>query len=164
MKKATLLFFACVTLLVLFTRCDFDNPQFQGISNIKVAHLNTKELVFSADAKIYNPNNYKVSIRPSTLDLYLDDVYIGKAKLLEKYKMKKESTTTATMPISIQLNSGVYAKLIGLTFGKTVVLHLKGPLKVGVAGLGFRKNIDEEKKINLKKLGLDLKKLFKIGQ
>lgn len=150
------LVFACF----IFASCEFNNPQFKGVSHLKIDHINTKEMVFKLDVTIHNPNNYRVNIRPSTLDLYLDDLYIGKASLIEKYKMKKYSTTTAPMTVKVILNRGVYSKLLRLALGNKLTLRLVGPLKVGVAGLGFRKKINEEKQLNLKKLGINLRDLF----
>lgn len=160
MKKRIIFIFFSLAFLASISSCTYDNPQFQGVSNLKVDHINTEELAFSLDAKIYNPNSYKVAIRPCTLDLYLGDLYVGKASLLQKYKMEKHATTTAKMPISIQLSKGVYLKLLGLSLGKHIELKLKGPLKVGVAGFGFRKQIEEKKRLNLSTLGINLKQLL----
>src|SRR5690625_7632491 len=92
MKRKLLYFLSIIFVVFTATSC-IDTPEFKGISNFKIDDINKERITFNVDVRMYNPNNKKVSIRPSTFKLYLNDQFIGDARLLRKYKMGKNTTT-----------------------------------------------------------------------
>jgi LEA14-like dessication related protein len=148
-------FIVLVSVLFLTTSC-IENPEFKGASNFKLDEINKDKIAFNVDISAYNPNGYKLKVRKSKFRLYLNDKFIGNAQLLQKYKMKKNTTTLDNVPVEVLLEKGVLLSLMKVASGSTVKLRLEGVLKASVIGFPVRKKIDQTKNINLKDLGLNL--------
>lgn len=154
--KRQIIFFLSITLLLLTTAGCIENPEFKRIENFKIEKINKEAVYFNADVEIYNPNNKKIKIKKSNFKLYVNDHYIGNAKLLQSYKMGKNTTTLNNVPIEVLLEKDVYLSLIQMAIGKSVEIRLEGNLKGSVSGFPYSKKINETKNVNLKDLGLNL--------
>lgn len=156
--RKTVFFFAVVLLSVL-SSC-FDVPEFNGISNFKLDKVNSDKVHFNLDAKVFNPNGYGIRIRKSSFDIFLNDIYIGKAKIKKAFKMKRKCETTCHVPIELTLEKGMLMKLMAMATKRSVDVRLKGVLKASVMGIPKREKIDEQKTINPKNLNLNLGNVF----
>ena len=150
---------ALFALLFIVTSC-IENPQFKGVSNFKIDNVNREKLSFNVDVSAYNPNGYNLKVRKSSFNLYLNDLYIGQAFLLQKYKMKKRTTTLDNVPVEILLERGVFVKLMKIAMGGTVKLRMEGTLKASALGIPVRKQIDQTKDIDLKDLNINFRQLL----
>ncbi|HLW38962.1 MAG TPA: hypothetical protein VKX31_01130 [Brumimicrobium sp.] len=155
MKRKLFHFIGIILVLLTVTSC-IDTPELKGISNFKIDDINKERIAFNVDVKMHNPNNKKISIRPSTFKLYLNDKFIGNAKLLKKYKMGKSITTLENVPVEIALEKDVFLSLIQLAIGGKITARIEGKLKASVSGLPHGKEINETKEIDLKDLGVNL--------
>ena len=54
-------------------------------------------------ADIYNENGFALKVKPSTLDLYIEDQYMGKVHLDKKVRMKRKSITRVAAPLTLTL-------------------------------------------------------------
>lgn len=144
-----------LVVLFLFTGC-IEEPEFKGASDFKLDEINKEHVMFNVDVSVFNPNGYALKVRKSTFDLYIDDLYIGEAKLLDKYKMKRKSTTLGNVPVEIVLQDGMMLKLMRFVSKKSVNLRLKGTLKASVLGIPNKQEIDQTKTVNLKDLNINL--------
>ena len=84
MKK---LFFAILTILVISSCTDFQDLEFKGMDGFKVEKMEKRNLSLKIGVKIYNPNSFSLKIKPSTVDVFVNDELIGKAFLDEKVKI-----------------------------------------------------------------------------
>ena len=153
--------FALLTIVFVFTGC-IENPEFKGVSNLKIDDINREKISFNVDVSAYNPNNYKLKVRKSTFDLYMNEIYIGEAYLLKNYKMNKNTTTLDNVPVEVLLEKGVMMKLMKIALGGTVKLRLEGTLKAAVVGFPVRKKVDQTKDFNLKDLDINFGQLLGI--
>ena len=146
--------FFFLTVVLSLTGC-FDQPEFKEFSNFKVDEFNKNKITFNVDVSIFNPNGYNLKIRKSKFDVFVNDLFIGKAKVLKRFKMKRKDTTTNNVPIELNLEKGVFFKVITLArSSKKIELRLKGPLKASASILPVRKKIDESKMIDLGDLNI----------
>lgn len=154
MKK--LLYISLIfSLLVGLSGC-FDQPEFKGFSNFQLNEMNKNIIKFNVDIEVFNPNGYNLKVRRSKFKVFVNDLYVGKAKLLEKFKMKKKETTKGQIPVELQLEEGVFFRVMTLAqSSKKVDLRLKGPLKASASILPVRKKIDETKSIDLGNLNIN---------
>jgi len=155
MKRKLLYFLSIIFVVFTATSC-IDTPEFKGISNFKIDDINKERITFNVDVRMYNPNNKKVSIRPSTFKLYLNDQFIGDARLLRKYKMGKNTTTLENVPVEVLLEKDVLLSLMKLAVGGKITARIDGKLKASVSGFPHGKHISETKEIDLKDLGVNL--------
>src|SRR5690606_21773862 len=70
-------FLYLLSILLLVSSCTFYEPEYRGGEQFKFGKLEGKTLKFDVGAKIYNPNKYTIKIKPSDLDVYIDDDYMG---------------------------------------------------------------------------------------
>lgn len=139
-----------ILILLLSVSSCFDQPEFKGFSNFKLNEMNQNIIKFNVDVSVFNPNGYNVKIRRSKFKVFVNDLYVGKARLLEKFKMKRKETTEGEVPVELTLEKGVFFKIMALAqSSKKVDLRLKGPLKASASIFPVRKKIDETKTIDL---------------
>ncbi|HLW30315.1 MAG TPA: LEA type 2 family protein [Brumimicrobium sp.] len=153
--KSIKYFFALLSVILLTTGC-IEDPEYKGASNFKIDEINKDKVSFNVDISTYNPNGYKLKVRKSKFKVYLNDEFIGNARLSKKYKMKKKTTTLENVPVEILLEKGVFLSLMKIVTKGTVKLRLEGVLKASVVGIPVRKKIDQTRSINLKDLNINL--------
>lgn len=158
MKNLKIVFLAVIVLFSV-SSC-FEEPEFKGASNFKLDEFNQDHILFNVDISVYNPNGYALKVRKSIFDVYINDVHIGEAKLLDKYKMKSKRTTLGNVPVEVKLGQGVIFKLMQFMRDESVQLRLKGDLKASVLGIPNKQEIDQSKTVNLKDLNIDIGKML----
>lgn len=143
-----------IVLLISLTGC-FEQPEFKGFSNFKMDEMNKNIVKFKVDVSVFNPNGYNLKIRRSKFKVYVNEMFIGEAKLLKKFKMKRKKTTDDQIPVELKLEKGMLFKVMALAAGSGKVdLRLKGPLKASASIIPVRKKIDETKSVNLGDLNI----------
>lgn len=135
-------------IVLLITSCTFYEPEYRGGESVQMGQLKGKELTLSVSVDLYNENKFGITVKPSTLDVYLEDTYIGKVHLDEKFKMKRKSVTRITAPLTITLENGVLFKLIRLANQKKIKVRINGDVKTSVLLLTKKLPVDETKTIN----------------
>ncbi|PWH85432.1 NDR1/HIN1-like protein [Brumimicrobium oceani] len=150
---------ALFAILFIATGC-MENPQFKGVSNFKIDEVNREKVSFNVDVSAFNPNGYSLKVRKSDFNLYLNDLYVGQAFLLQKYKMKRKTTTLDNVPVEILLEKGVFMKLMKIAMGGTVKLRMEGTLKASALGIPVRKQIDQTREVNLSDLNINFRQLL----
>ena len=78
---------------------------------------------------MYNGNWFGVKIKPSMLDLYVEDQFIGKVHLDKKVKMKSKRETDLSAPFTAQLEDGAMLKLLKHATKSEINVRLKGKVK-----------------------------------
>ncbi|MGB0933934.1 MAG: LEA type 2 family protein [Lishizhenia sp.] len=149
MKNIRLLFLLC--LGVLLTGCiEYDDVEFEGVSNFKMGSFKEGKLTFDLDAKLFNPNGYAITVKPSEVDVFIEDDYIGIARLLEKVKMKKKTSESYFIPLELTLEKGAMLKLMRYALKKEINVTIKGKVKGSVFGLSKKISINQKKTISTK--------------
>ncbi len=139
-----------LSLLFLVTSC-FDQPELKQMDNFKIDELSSEKVRFNVDLELFNPNGYNLKVRKSTFDVHVNDQYIGVAKVLEKVKIKRNSTKFANAAVQIDFEEGVFFKLLSIAkSAKHVNLQLDGVLKASASFIPVRRKIAYKKTLNLK--------------
>ena len=150
---------AILSLLFIVTSC-VETPQFKGVSNFKIDNINREKISFNLDVSAFNPNWHGLKVRKSNFNLYLNDQYVGKAFLLQKYKMKRNTTTLNNVPVEILIEPGIMMKLMKIALGGTVKLRLEGTLKASALGIPVRKELDQTRDFDMGDLNLNFRDLL----
>jgi LEA14-like dessication related protein len=145
-----------VFLVFLFSLSScIEQPELKGFSNFKVDELNKNKVSFNIDIQLFNPNAQNLKLRGALLDIYINERYIGKAKLLEKIKLKRKSTTEDSVAVQMLIEDGMIFKLMRIAMsGKTVDVRFSGLIKASASIIPVRKKIDETRPIDLSKFNL----------
>lgn len=150
MKSILTVFIIAVTLLV--TSCGYQEVKYLGVSNISNVGKKDNKINVDVDFKIDNPNTYTIKIKPSKLDVFLNDKKIGIVHLDEKVKLvkKKEGVYTTKLVVELE-NINLMNLITNALFGKTS-LSFRGQVKAGTSFLTKKFHVDETRDLDLKEV------------
>jgi LEA14-like dessication related protein len=147
LRKVLICFFA--SLLLIGCR-DVKDLEFQGIRGFQVGSISAKGIDASIAVAIKNPNSFGFVILPSEFDVRYTGIYLGKAKLQKRVKIKRNSEETYNFKLKSDFSEtnllDVFKLLNPSSFKNEI--ELKGDLRAGK--LFFRKRFPVNLKENLK--------------
>ncbi|MDP5099585.1 MAG: LEA type 2 family protein [Crocinitomicaceae bacterium] len=123
---------AILSTVILLSSCTFIEPTYKGGEKFKFDKLEGKSLKFTVGAKILNPNNYTIKIKPSDLEVYIEDDFMGVIHLEKTLKLKKKQELFVDAPFTATLNDGALFKLLKFVTKGKLQLTFKGKVKGGV--------------------------------
>lgn len=137
----------------IVTSCSsYKDVAFKGTENLKLGKLDGKKLALSFDARLENQNGYTIKIKPSDLDVFIDNVQVGTIHLDEKIKIKRKSESLVEVPLTVELGPNALINITKVLLKKKVNLRLTGDVKGGVWFLSKKQHIDETREISTDKL------------
>jgi len=151
MKYSFLLF---IFIVGLSSCASLDVPELRGSEGFSQPVFDGNKISFKADVKVFNPNWFAIKVKPSILDVYIEDQYMGKIHLEKKVKMKAKRESTLEFPLMIELEDGAMITAMKYAGKETIELQFKGKVKGGVWFFSKKIEIDETKTISGKDLRL----------
>ena len=142
-------------LLSLFTvsSCTFYEPEFRGGEDLKIGKLDGKTLQLTVEANVYNKNKFAIKVKPSDLDVYVEGDYMGKVHLDKKFKMKRNSETRISAPMTVTLAEGALFKALRFANRDKLQIRLAGDVKAGALLMTKKIPVDKTKTIDGINLG-----------
>jgi LEA14-like dessication related protein len=151
MKK----FLFILSAIVLLTGCaTFQEPEFRGSEGVKMDKMDGQEITLSASVKVFNPNWYALKIKPSTVEVYLEEKLMGTVQLTKKVKMKGKQESSLSLHLLATLEDGAMFAALRYATKDQVKVRIKGKVKGGIFFLSKKVEIDETKTISGKDLNL----------
>ncbi|HRO75675.1 MAG TPA: LEA type 2 family protein [Crocinitomicaceae bacterium] len=160
MKKIISFFIISLTL----SACHFEDIKYLGADNISnITKSGKGDYTVSVDFKIDNPNTYHIKVKPSDINVFLNNSKIGVVRLDEKVKLVKKTKGVYTTKLNLKLEKLNFFDIAkNALFGKTSI-QFQGKVKAGT-GIFFKKfDVNETRKLDknqlkqlLSKFGLDL--------
>ena len=149
-KIALLLFFlnSCMT---------YEDVQFRGVDNFKVEGFDKEKVKLKFDARVYNPNDYNITVRAHNIDLGVSGKSLAKASLTKKVVVKKNATDSYPVEIVVKLKDlldGLGSSVLNLFTSQSVNLEITGNAKVSAKGLSKKFPIDFDFPVDLNELNL----------
>lgn len=147
---------ACLGLLL--NACSvYEDVEFKGATDFKLGKLDGRNVSFSFNAVLYNPNGYALKVKPSDLDVFIEGDHYGIIHLDERVKFKRKSEEIVLIPMTAQLSPGALFKLAALAGREKVTVRLKGEVKGSVWCFSRKELVDETREIPTKDLLKGLK-------
>lgn len=146
-------FLSLFAILLLLGSCTFYEPEFRGGESLNIEKIDGKDIHLRAGGKVYNGNGYAIKVKPSTLDVYVNDEYMGKVHLDEKVKMKAKQETLLEAPLTVTLADGAMFRLMRLAGSENITVRMSGKVKAAVWFVSKKVDVNESRSLN----GLDLK-------
>jgi len=134
---------AILCTMIFLSSCTFLEPTYKGGERFKFDKLEGKTLKFTVGAKILNPNKYTIKIKPSDLDVYIEDDFMGVIHLDNTLKLKKKQELFVDAPFTATLNDGALFKLLKFAMKGRLQLTIKGKVKGGVFIFSKKFDINE---------------------
>lgn len=141
-------FVSIFALIFLISSCTFHEPEMRGGEKFNLEKIDGKTVKFTAEAKVFNGNWFGVKVKPSLLDLYIDDKLVGKVHLDKKVKMKGKKETHLIVPFTAELEKNALMTGIALAAKGDVKVRLKGKIKGGVFIFTKKLDFDETRTVN----------------
>lgn len=149
------LFFTVLLGFILTSCANFEEPEFRGSEGMKLEKMEGKKISFTAGVTVYNPNWFGIKIKPSNVEVYIEDQFMGKIYLDKKVKMKAKSESLLSFPLFGELEDGAMITLLRYANAENVRIHIKGKVKGGVFIFSKKFEIDETRTISGKNLKLN---------
>lgn len=146
------LVFLCMILLSGCMR--YTDVEFKGIQDAQIKRLDAKGLSATVTVQVHNPNSYRITISDPDMDLFLNDVAVGKATLDSAVTLEAGSDRNYALSLRAiwaKDQSGLLPVLMASALTGTVKLGVKGTV-VGKAGL-IRKRVpfEAEQRVKLER-------------
>jgi len=130
-------------LLFVFSSClSYTDVEVIEIKDIKLVEFSSKGMVVDIDVQIKNPNNYKISVVNTDLNISLNRRNMGKAEIKGGLVLQKNSTNIhkITAKLSGKQLGGAMSLLLSSALGNPMVIGIKGSITAKAKLL--RKKID----------------------
>jgi LEA14-like dessication related protein len=120
-------------ILLLVTSCAiYKEPELEKVGNFQFEKLKGKSINFSLETTVDNPNWYAIKIKPSTVDVYVENLLIGQLTLQSTVRYARKSHSIVNAPLTASLANGALINLVRLAGKNEVEVVLKGKVKAGV--------------------------------
>ncbi len=141
-----------VSLVFLQGCFEYEDVEFKGVKNVSLVERTEKILKIQVDVLVDNPNKFNIKVKKSTLDIYLNDKYVGKTTLDDKIVLKKKSEEIYAVVLNADAKSILKAAMgsLGGFLKGTVDIRIKGKVKGSVYGISKSVDVDMTEQVNLK--------------
>lgn len=102
---------------------------YRDVKNFRVMEISLQPKV-GMDVEFYNPNKTGMTLKDADIDLYVNDLFVGKATLNDKYEVPGLDTFLLPVVMKADLKN-VLPNALSLALNKEVNVKLKGTVKAG---------------------------------
>lgn len=130
---------AAFTLLIplLLTGClSYREVSFKGITDMDVSRFDNGGVAARVMVTLDNPNNFRIHVIDPDVDLFLNDVFIGKATLDSNLVLEKRTTKDYAVPLHASFD-GHGAQAMGAMLSAALSGKAKLKAKGTVTGKAF---------------------------
>ena len=146
------LFFPLALLFVISSCEIYEQIDVVNMGEVKLDRLDGNNATLNMNVELDNPNFYSIKVKPSFLDVYVENELVGKAHLLEKLKIKRKSVGVYNAKIELLGEKGILAKALKYSLKKELKIRLVGKVKGSVFFISKKIEVDETKTIDATKL------------
>lgn len=138
----------------MLSSCSYKEVVFKGVHDVKVGKFDKSGMEVTANVALENPNSYSIKVKDPDVDVFLNNLYLGKAHLDHMVVLGAHSSEVYIIPMHASFDGGggnVLAALISTAISGKGELKLKGTVTGGV-GPFLRKKFpfEETETIDLK--------------
>jgi LEA14-like dessication related protein len=132
MNRTSLVLWGCLLGSLLLTSCKvFKVPDYKEFKHFKIEKWGLTESTVAVDLVYHNPNAYGFKIKQSSSDVYIENVYLGKAVTDSTIIVAKKSDFV--IPIRVQADMKNLLKNAWMTLTrKSVLLKVNGTITAGM--------------------------------
>lgn len=140
-----------------FSGCElYEQIDVLKVGKIRLDKINSSNATINIDVEVDNPNFYGIKLKPSSLDVFIEEEYLGKAHLLDAVKFKRKKTGVYNFKVELLGETGVLKKAVKYSMMKEIKVRLAGTVKASVLGISKKIAVNETKTIDGAKLRLSL--------
>lgn len=121
------------------------------VRGIEINSLNKDGIELTGDLKVRNPNGYKIHVKSTDADLWLDGRKAGKAHLIDKITVPANFDNFIKVRVRADFNGGgleLIPIIIGATVKRSVNIKVDGTLKASTFIISKKFDFEYEHKAN----------------
>lgn len=131
-KKLTQIF---ILISITALSCNtFKIPDYKEFRNLKFESIGFSESVVSMELVYNNPNRIGFQVKKTECDVYIDDVYLGRAISDTLINVARKSDFVIPLKIKTDMKN-VFKNAWSALTNKTVLVRATGTITAGVAGI-----------------------------
>ena len=144
---------ALLTITISFLAFSCSKPQtptFIDIDHLRISKVSKQESVVSADLRCFNPNNYKLGLKSSSLDFYVNDRLLGKS--VSDSLITIPALDTFYVPVTLRVDmSNILQNALQSVLSSEVNVRVEGNAKAGRSGfyVNLPVHYEGKQKLNL---------------
>lgn len=119
--------------------------EYKDYRNFSIKSLGFNNSTVNLDLEYYNPNNFRMQLRNTNLDIFIDGKLLGHSSSDTLINIPRRDTFS--LPVQFDINmQGFYQNALNTLLGKEVLLRIQGKIKVGKANIFMYFPINYESK------------------
>lgn len=101
-----------VFISTVFTSCiNYEEVQLSEVRDVKITNVSNNQIETKIRVVINNPNAFDINIDDTDLDFYLNEQKLGKADLIDRFKIKRNSEQEYEFRVKVDASEAVSASL-----------------------------------------------------
>ena len=151
LKSILALFIVSLTLSSCFK---YEDVTIKEVTNVEINSFSAKNIEIRVDMRIINPNNYKISIVDSDLELFVKNKKIGTSKIKDKIKLPKNSDQVYKIIVITNVEDMIGSAIpiiLSVLFDDVIDLQVKGEIKARAKSLSKNFPVDFKERVRLNK-------------
>jgi len=129
------LFFSIAVVTGLSACLHPKNLIYRDTEHFSLRQAGLTNTVVAMDLKLYNPNNYKLKLKRTGIDVYVNDQRLGNILLQHEYLLPRHDTFLLPVLLKIDVANAASNAWQLFTVKKEVNLRLSGSVRAGRHGL-----------------------------
>lgn len=119
------------------------SPTYLGYEDFRVEQVGLQNTILSTKAKLYNPNNYSLQLKSASIDVYINDDFLGRSNLDSLIILPGKDTTY--VPLRLRASAkDLLSSSFKIMLNPEVKVKIKGAARAGRGGLFINVPIDYE--------------------
>lgn len=154
MLKLTSLLTLLVISLTLFSCFKYEDVILKEVTNVNVNSFSANHIEIAVDMRIINPNNYKISIIDSDLELFVKNKKVGTSKIKDKIELPKNSDQSHQIVVVTNVKDMIVSAIpviLSVLLDNAVDLQIKGEIKAQAKSYSKSFPVDFKERVRLNK-------------
>ena len=106
--------------------------EYRDYHNFTIDKLGFNNSTVSLDIEYYNPNNFRMQLRNTDLDVFINGKLFGHSSTDTLIQIPRRDTFNLPVKFDVNMQT-VFQNALNTLFGKEVLLRVSGKIKVGKA-------------------------------
>ncbi|MBE7443127.1 MAG: LEA type 2 family protein [Flavobacteriales bacterium] len=144
-----------IVISITLTSCfKYEEVVMKEVTNVSVNSFSANNIEIKVDMRIINPNNYKISIVDSDLELFVKNKKVGNSKIKDKIDLPKNSDETHQIVVKTTVEDMIGTAIpviLSVLFEDSVDLQVKGEIKAQAKSLSKSFPVDFKERVRLDK-------------
>lgn len=125
---------ACILTAALASCSSYKEVELTDITSVELLGMNAQSVSLRVDARIDNPNGFRITVEDPDVDLFLNDRFVGKGRLDSALVLDRKTARVYPVHLHAELAGGPLAvMLIAAAMNGKAKLSAKGTV-VGRSG------------------------------